>query len=392
MSSIDFIILILVSSLLLATAYLYFIAAFGIFTKQRYAQSAGKLDCLIIVPAHNEEVSLSTTLDSIRRLEKPGRVEVAVVADNCEDRTVEVARQAGVTVHERIEPNERGKGYALKWGIERYDLSKFDAVIILDADTVAEESFLLAVAESFKAGAGAVQVVCRIVASEATPLSRLQEVANMAENMLFHRGRSALRLPILLRGTGMAIRSDVLRRYPWESFTLTEDVDYAVRILTHGVKIDFNTDTSVMSPATHSYDHATSQRMRWSAGTFSLIGKYFFALLRRGVIHRRWALLELAFSLLVLSRPTLMGLALISLAMAPFASGDFGLFSAVCSLSILALLGLYIAGGILFVDDKRAAAMSLLHAPRIGLWLLLVQAKAMVRRARMDWVRTYREK
>lgn len=56
----------------------------------------------ILVPAHDEEELLGATLDSLNALDFPSElVEVHVVADNCTDRTPEIARAKAVSVHER---------------------------------------------------------------------------------------------------------------------------------------------------------------------------------------------------------------------------------------------------------------------------------------------------
>ena len=80
------------------------------------AVAASPLRLAIIVPAHNEELMLAQTLQSLRAQDFPRECyEIVVVADNCSDRTAEVARACGVTVLERISADERAKGYALNF-------------------------------------------------------------------------------------------------------------------------------------------------------------------------------------------------------------------------------------------------------------------------------------
>ncbi|MDX3003949.1 glycosyltransferase [Kribbella solani] len=54
-----------------------------------------------LVPAHNEEAALPAALDSLwQQTRRPDRV--IVIADNCTDRTVDVARAAGAEVFETV--------------------------------------------------------------------------------------------------------------------------------------------------------------------------------------------------------------------------------------------------------------------------------------------------
>jgi len=71
----------------------------------------------IIIPAYNEEKRLPASLAAVR--EYLGRsswdfAEVVVVDDGSRDRTVDVARAAGVRVLQN--PGNRGKGYSVKHG------------------------------------------------------------------------------------------------------------------------------------------------------------------------------------------------------------------------------------------------------------------------------------
>jgi len=81
-----------------------------------YDVYAGPLTVTVLIPAHNEEVSLAPTIASLHsQSHRPERV--IVVADNCTDSTVTVARRAGVEVFESVR-NTHKKGGALNQALK----------------------------------------------------------------------------------------------------------------------------------------------------------------------------------------------------------------------------------------------------------------------------------
>ena len=54
---------------------------------------------MAIIPAHNEEIGIAQTIDSLRR-QTHAPDHILVAADNCTDGTVEIARAMGVEVLE----------------------------------------------------------------------------------------------------------------------------------------------------------------------------------------------------------------------------------------------------------------------------------------------------
>ena len=93
----------------------------------------------LIVPAHNEELLISRTCENLTSIDYPSDMrEVFVIADNCSDKTVDICAALPVKVMSRYDEMNAGKGYALKWAFEQVDTEKFDAVLILDADTTVE--------------------------------------------------------------------------------------------------------------------------------------------------------------------------------------------------------------------------------------------------------------
>jgi dolichyl-phosphate beta-glucosyltransferase len=86
----------------------------------------------IIIPAYNEEKRLPATLAAVREYLSRSSwefAEIVVVDDGSQDRTVDVARAAGVRVLQN--PGNRGKGYGVKHGALK---AKGAWVLFTDAD------------------------------------------------------------------------------------------------------------------------------------------------------------------------------------------------------------------------------------------------------------------
>src|SRR5205809_2806425 len=70
------------------------------------------------------------------------RVHIVVIADNCRDRTAEIARAAGVQCLERDAPQDPGKPRAIAWALGQLPVRSHDAVVIVDADTEVDADFI----------------------------------------------------------------------------------------------------------------------------------------------------------------------------------------------------------------------------------------------------------
>src|SRR5262245_9847956 len=101
------------------TAYLALLGVAGLLAgRSGVASHAPRRRFAVVVPAHDEEAVLPLLLDALARLAYPKALyEVVVVADNCRDATAGIAGDGGTRVLERIDPDHRGKGYALSWAL-----------------------------------------------------------------------------------------------------------------------------------------------------------------------------------------------------------------------------------------------------------------------------------
>jgi cellulose synthase/poly-beta-1,6-N-acetylglucosamine synthase-like glycosyltransferase len=76
----------------------------------------------ILMPAHNEALNISTTLKNLLPI-LTDKIQILVVADNCDDNTAALVKGMGIDVIERQAPLHRGKGYALAFGQDHLRLN-----------------------------------------------------------------------------------------------------------------------------------------------------------------------------------------------------------------------------------------------------------------------------
>ena len=83
----------------------------------------------VVIPAFNEEAGIQPVIRELQQGLADHDFELIVVDDGSEDRTAELAREAGATV--LSQPVNRGYGAALKTGIRK---ASHDNIVIIDAD------------------------------------------------------------------------------------------------------------------------------------------------------------------------------------------------------------------------------------------------------------------
>ncbi|MGW2369635.1 glycosyltransferase family 2 protein, partial [Streptomyces sp. NPDC001667] len=109
-----------------------------------------------LIPAHNEAERIAASLAALYRQERPPH-RVVVVADNCTDATPQIARANGATVIASRE-NRHKKAGALNQALDSvlHELTATDFVLVQDADTVLQPSFVASAIEAMDRTVGAV--------------------------------------------------------------------------------------------------------------------------------------------------------------------------------------------------------------------------------------------
>ncbi len=217
---------------LAVAAHLGLLAAASVFYRDAPPAAREELRFLVLVPAHNEELVIGRCLAAIEA-DRRVRDRVLVVADRCTDATAKIARSLGATVLERGADEEPGRAAARQAGLELARGLEWDAVVMLDADSVIEPGFFAACERALAAGAPAVQA-----RSESSARNHAAARASLAaftlQGITIPRGRDRLGLSVRLRGTGMAIRRDVALAHRFRA-PASEDLFFTLDLLLDGV-------------------------------------------------------------------------------------------------------------------------------------------------------------
>src|SRR5207244_10877026 len=141
------------------------------------------------------------------------------------------ARQAGASVIVRQDPRLRGKGPALSFAFAHALAEKrADAVIVVDADSLASPNLLRACAARLERGAMAVQVDYAVLNPDASWRTRLMSIALASFHRLRSRARERLGVSCGLRGNGMCFSCTLLRAVPHEADSMTEALEYGLEL------------------------------------------------------------------------------------------------------------------------------------------------------------------
>jgi cellulose synthase/poly-beta-1,6-N-acetylglucosamine synthase-like glycosyltransferase len=268
----------------------------------RLQQNFGQINRIklaVLIPAHNEAAEIGITLESlIPQLKQDDRM--IVIADNCTDNTALVAQQYGAIVIERNNPDQRGKGYALDYGISFLESDPPDVVIIIDADCSSQPDCLQTLAGISQQTNRPVQAAY-LMESPKNPRTKdlISALAFLVKNVVRSTGLMKLGLPSLLNGTGMAFPWEAINRVSLASGNIVEDLQLGIDLTLAGYPPMFCPQIQVTGRLPKEQSVATVQRTRWEHGNLQILLSQVPYLLRSAIQFRRWELLALALELSV---------------------------------------------------------------------------------------------
>jgi cellulose synthase/poly-beta-1,6-N-acetylglucosamine synthase-like glycosyltransferase len=325
---------------------------------------------LVLVPAYNEEQVIAVGLEAIMADRRPGD-QVVVVADHCTDQTAEIARSCGALVLERGADVPPGRAAARQAGVEYARSLEWDAVIMLDADSVIEPGFFAACQRAMGAGAAAVQARSESSLGR-TLTTEISLAAFTLQGITIPRGRDRLGVSVRLRGTGMAIRRDIVLAHHFTA-PASEDLFFTLDLLLDGVRCRHVDSARLRSQGASTWGVFGGQKVRYEAGRINAARTYVPRLLRRAITHRDAACLEAAWFLM--SPPFAVGALSLMLATALAAIDGAWPVAAVFAAGLIVLV-LSLLTGLIQARAGLRTWLSLCAAPWYLVWKCLVQLRA----------------
>lgn len=379
--------------LLLVPAWVLFVqVALAWLPARRLKALAGKRPPLaVLIPAHNEAAVIADTLASIMPQLQAGD-RLLVVADNCDDDTARIARKVGAEVIERKNVQQRGKGYALDFGVRHLESAAPDVVIIVDADCNVEPEaidWLTRVSHQSERPVQALYLMS--TTGNAGFRQQFAEFAWRVKNWVRPLGYHRLGLPCQLMGTGMAFPWASIRDAKLANANIVEDMKLGVDLAVSGKPALFCPEARVSSTFPETATAEQSQRTRWEHGHLEVILKEFPSLFGRGVLRGDIGAMALALDLAVPPLALLvLSLSGMCAATGVVASIGGGMFPLLVAGLAMALVGVAVFLAWLGWGRAVISLPTLLSVPFYVLAKIPLYIRFWTRRQK-EWVRTDRD-
>lgn len=246
----------------------------------------------ILIAARNEENVLPHLLDSIAAQDYPAElITTYVVADNCTDRTAEIAAARGAHVFPRFNTEKVGKGYAINYLIskirEEGTYESYDAFLVIDADNLLMPDYITQMNMTCSDGYDAFCGYRNSKNLGTNWISACLAMWYLHDSVHLNQSRMLLGNPCFVTGTGFGFTRKLLdlQGGNWSFFTLTEDTEFSTWCATRGIKVGYNHDAMLFDEQPEKFKQSWRQRTRWTQGGIQVSirrRKDYFQGLKRG--------------------------------------------------------------------------------------------------------------
>ncbi|HSI38071.1 MAG TPA: glycosyltransferase family 2 protein [Methylotenera sp.] len=346
----------------------------------------------ILIPAHNEQHGITATLDSIRQQLEP-QDRVVVIADNCSDSTAIVAHDNGAIAIERSDAVQRGKSYALDFGMRYLENNDPpEVVIIIDADCLLQAGTLTRLAHLALSRNRPVQALYLMYSPPSAGLkTKIAEFAWAVKNWARALGYHRLNLPCQLMGTGMAFPWALIQKANLASGHIVEDLKLGLDFAEQGHAPLFCPEAVVTSTFPLNNEGVKSQRTRWEHGHLAMIVKEGPALLLKSITKLNLGMFALVLDLCVppLALLTLLVTVLSMIAIVMMLVTN-ALLPWLLGIPLLLLLGLAVLCAWTKFGKSILSISHLTYAPIYMLAKIPLYLRFLVKR-QVEWVRSKRD-
>ena len=237
--------------------------------------------CSILIPAHNEEMVIGNTIESMLKIVYPeDKLQIIVINDGSTDSTKKIIesyaeKDSRVQLFD-IPKGEGGKGKSRTLNIGM-SVAKGEIIAIYDADnTPDKDSLRYLVAQLIQhKELGAVLGKFRTVNKDKNWLTRFINIETLSFQSMLQAGRWQMHNIATLPGTNFVMWNWLIKKLNgWDEEALTEDSELSIRIYQEGYKIKFIPYAITYEQEPESWRVWIKQRMRWVRGNNYVISKF----------------------------------------------------------------------------------------------------------------------
>lgn len=263
-------------------AYQFFYIPVALLKKKKQPSSEGTPHRFaVLIAARNEAAVIGNLIDSLKRQTYPAeRIAIYVVADNCTDRTADVAHEHGAKVVRRFDRNRIGKGFALHYLLRRIK-KQYDAYLVFDADNVVDPNYIREINKAFSDGYDIVTSYRNSKNYGDNWISAGYGLWFLREAQYLNRPRALLGASCGVSGTGFLFSRRILEQCGGRNFfLLTEDIEFTAHNIIGGEKIGYCTTAVFYDEQPTGFRQSVRQRVRWVQGYLQVLRCYGGRLLK----------------------------------------------------------------------------------------------------------------
>ena len=240
----------------------------------------------LIIAAHNEETVIADLVKSLKGLSYPSdKYGIFVIADNCTDKTAEIARESGATVWERTDTQNRGKGFAMEYAFQKlFEMEDgYEYFCVFDADNLVKPDFLTHINAKLNEGYRAVQGYLDSKNPTDNWLTFSYSLWYWLNNRLSQLARGNLDLGCRLGGTGFAVEADLIKKFGWGATCLAEDTEFTLKLALSDILVGWAHKAVVYDEKPTQLGTSINQRKRWMQGLSDVATNYVNPLFKKAV-------------------------------------------------------------------------------------------------------------
>jgi len=316
---------------LAVTLYYYVIAVFGFIPKKEKKIAKNRTNTFaLLVAAHDEEMVIANMVKSLDALNYPREAyDVFVIADNCTDKTAQIARENGAIVYERFDTEKRGKGFALEWMFEKiFNMEqKYDYIGIFDADNLVDKNFLLEMNKQINKGYRVVQGYVDSKNPYDSWITCAYSFSFWSISRIFQLARHNLGLCCQLSGTGFVMATELLKKLGWGATCLTEDMEFTMKLALNDERVGWAHKAIIYDEKPIGLKASWKQRKRWMQGHADVASRFFFKLMKKAIKERKLTCFDCAVYLVQPVRVIALGIiTIMAWLQIVYPDGNIGLF------------------------------------------------------------------